>query len=137
MSPADNEKDVAQSMAATAKKAEDASHFLKTLANETRLLILCHLASGERSVSELEEVLAIRQPLVSQQLARLRADNLVRYRRSGKAIYYSLANDDVRRIVEAVHGLFCRPQEDAKTAGGARPATGDAASPSPSQPSGA
>jgi DNA-binding transcriptional ArsR family regulator len=137
MSPADGEKDLAQSLAETAKKAEDASHFLKTLANETRLLILCHLASGERSVSELEQVLAIRQPLVSQQLARLRADNLVRHRRSGKAIYYSLANDDVRRVVEAVHGLFCRPEENAKTIGGARPASGDAASPSQSRPSGA
>ena len=132
MSPADSEKDLAQSMAETAKRAEDASHFLKTLANETRLLILCHLASGERSVSELEEVLAIRQPLVSQQLARLRADNLVRHRRSGKAIYYSLANDDIRRVVEAVHGLFCQSADNDKTIGGARPATGDADSPSPS-----
>ena len=115
MGPADIDKDFADSMAETAKNAEVASHFLKTLANENRLLILCLLASGERSVSELEENLALRQPTVSQQLARLRADNLVNHRRSGKTIYYTLANDDVRQVIQALYALFCGPKDGATT----------------------
>ena len=137
MSPADVDKDFAQSMAEAAKNAEKASHFLKTLANENRLLILCHLASGERSVSELEEVLAIRQPLVSQQLARLRADNLVSHRRSGKTIYYSLASEDVRRVIEAIHALFCGSGAEAKSFGRAGASACDAVTPPPTRPSGA
>ena len=113
MSPTKIDKDFADNMTETAKNAEVASHFLKTLANENRLLILCLLASGERSVSELEEVLALRQPTVSQQLARLRADNLVNHRRSGKTIYYTLANDDVRRVIQALYTLFCGTKEGA------------------------
>ena len=109
------DKDFADSMAETAKNAENASHFLKTLANENRLLILCLLASGERSVSELEETLALRQPTVSQQLARLRADNLVNHRRSGKTIYYTLASDEVRRVMEALYALFFGTKDSTTT----------------------
>lgn len=113
MSPAQIDKDFAGNMTETAKNAEIASQFLKTLANENRLLILCLLAAGERSVSELEEGLALRQPTVSQQLARLRADNLVNHRRSGKTIYYTLASDDVRRVIKALYFLFCQPKDGA------------------------
>jgi DNA-binding transcriptional ArsR family regulator len=93
-------------MAATAKEA---SRFLKALSHQSRLLILCILCDGEKSVTELERMLALRQPTVSQQLARLRADGLVNARREGKAIYYSLAGDEVRAIIEAVHRLFSDP----------------------------
>ena len=89
-----------------AAKAKEASEFLKALAHESRLMILCILCEGERSVSELEQLLALRQPTVSQQLARLREDGLVKTRRQGKTIYYSLAGNDVRIIVESVDRVF-------------------------------
>ncbi len=88
--------------------AKRASEFLKALAHENRLMILCILAEGEKSVSELEDLLALRQPTVSQQLARLRADGLVSTRRDGKTIYYSVASEEARTIVGAVYDVFCR-----------------------------
>jgi len=91
-----------------AGKAKEASDFLKALAHQSRLLILCILGEGEKSVTELERLLALRQPTVSQQLARLRADGLVSARRDGKTIFYSLASDDVRVIIDALHHVFCR-----------------------------
>jgi DNA-binding transcriptional ArsR family regulator len=89
--------------------AKRASEFLKALAHENRLMILCILAEGEKSVSELEEFLALRQPTVSQQLARLRADGLVSTRRDGKTIYYNLASEEARTIIGAIYDVFCRP----------------------------
>jgi DNA-binding transcriptional ArsR family regulator len=91
-----------------AAKAKDASDFLKALAHEGRLMILCILCEGEKSVTELEQMLALRQPTVSQQLARLRAEGLVAARRDGKTMHYSLASEDVRVIISAVHEVFCR-----------------------------
>jgi DNA-binding transcriptional ArsR family regulator len=88
--------------------AKRASSFLKALAHESRLLILCILAEGEKSVSELEDLLSLRQPTVSQQLARLRSDGLVSTRRDGKAIYYKLASDDARVVIGAIYDVFCR-----------------------------
>jgi DNA-binding transcriptional ArsR family regulator len=88
--------------------AKRASDFLKALAHESRLMILCILAEGEKSVGELEEILALRQPTVSQQLARLRADGLVSTRRDGKAIYYALASQEARTVISAVYDVFCR-----------------------------
>ncbi|MER2252899.1 metalloregulator ArsR/SmtB family transcription factor [Methylorubrum podarium] len=87
--------------------ARDASELLKALAHEARLVILCLLVEGERSVSELEQLLNLRQPAVSQQLARLRADDLVEARRDGKNIYYALARPEVREIIAALHRAFC------------------------------
>ena len=98
--------------------AEAASDFLKALANENRLLLLCLLAEGEKSVTELESILALRQPTVSQQLARLRADHLVNFRRDGKTIYYSLASDDVRRVITLLYEMFCEPRGAKPTADG-------------------
>lgn len=88
--------------------ARRASDFLKALAHESRLIILCILAKGEKSVSELEHELNLRQPTVSQQLARLRADGLVSTRRDGKVIYYSLASDETRTIIGVIDDVFCR-----------------------------
>ena len=88
--------------------AKRASNFLKALAHESRLVILCILAEREKSVSELEHELDLRQPTVSQQLARLRADGLVSTRRDGKVIYYSLASDEARIIIGAIYDVFCR-----------------------------
>jgi DNA-binding transcriptional ArsR family regulator len=89
------------------ENAREASEFLKALAQESRLLILCILAEGERSVGELEEFLAQRQSTVSQQLARLRLERLVTTRREGKTVYYSLASDKARTILDAIYDVFC------------------------------
>jgi len=85
-----------------------ATNFLKAIGHEGRLMILCHLASGEKSVAELEELLSARQAAVSQQLGRLRLEGLVKPRRDGKAIYYSLTDDRCKRIISVVYDLFCK-----------------------------
>ncbi len=90
------------------KRAKQASEFLKALSHESRLLILCLLCEDEKSVTDLEELLCLRQSSVSQHLARLRRDGLVQTKRSGKAIHYSLANDDVRLILGTLHAVFCK-----------------------------
>ena len=72
-------------------------------------MILCHLTTGEKSVSELEELLSARQAAVSQQLSRLRMEGLVSPRREGKAIYYSLTDERAMRILTLVYEMFCRP----------------------------
>ena len=89
------------------RNAAAASDFLKALSHEARLVILCLLSEGERSVTEIEQLLKLRQPAVSQQLARLRADDLVETRRDVKNIYYSLARPEVRQVIEALHSAFC------------------------------
>jgi ArsR family transcriptional regulator len=91
--------------------ATTASNFLKAISHEGRLMILCHLVTGEKSVTELEELLSARQAAVSQQLSRLRLEGLVVPRREGKTIYYRLADDRPRRILEVVYDLFCNPEE--------------------------
>lgn len=91
-----------------AAKAADASTFLKAISHEGRLMILCHLVSGEKSVTELEQLLSARQAAVSQQLSRLRLEGLVTPRRDGKTIYYSLTDDRPRKILECVYELFCK-----------------------------
>ena len=93
------------------KNARQASDFLKALSQESRLLVLCLLAERERSVSELEAILSIRQSALSQQLARLRYDDIVKTRRDGKQIYYSIADDDVRRVISLVYDIFCHDEQ--------------------------
>ncbi len=90
------------------QKARNASDFLKALAHENRLVILCLLAERERSVTELEGLLALSQTAVSQQLARLRHEKLVTTRRDGRSIYYSLADDTTKRFIQAIYDKFCR-----------------------------
>ena len=87
--------------------AQTASDFLKAISHEGRLMILCSLANGEKSVTEIENMLASRQAAVSQQLSRLRLEGLVTARREGKQIYYSLTDDRARMIIERVYELFC------------------------------
>ena len=89
-------------------KARKASEFLKALANENRLLILCILSEKERSVTELEQLLSVSQSSVSQQLARLRLDGLVDSRRDGRVVYYSLADEPTRQFIKAIYDKFCR-----------------------------
>lgn len=89
------------------ENAETASDFLKAISHEGRLMILCALANGEKSVTEIEAMLATRQAAVSQQLSRLRLEGLVTARRDGKQIYYRLTDDRARMIIERVYELFC------------------------------
>jgi DNA-binding transcriptional ArsR family regulator len=94
------------------EQARRASDFLKAFSHQARLVILCLLSEGEKSVSELEQILNLRQPAVSQQLARLRADELVEVRRDGKNMYYSLARPEVREIIAVLHRVFCNERRD-------------------------
>ena len=87
--------------------AASSAAFLKTLAHEERLMILCHLGSGEKSVSELEDLLGIRQAAVSQMLARLRDEKLVNTRRDGKTIFYSLSDPNTERMIGLLYEMFC------------------------------
>jgi DNA-binding transcriptional ArsR family regulator len=87
--------------------ARAASDLLKALAHETRLMILCLLVDGEKSVSEMEQLMVMRQPSVSQQLARLRFDRLVNARREGRTIYYSLGSREAERVVRLLYDLYC------------------------------
>lgn len=84
-----------------------AANLLKAISHEGRLMILCNLVAGEKTVSELEKLLSARQAAVSQQLARLRLEGLVTPRRDGKTIYYSLADDRPKQILEVIYDLFC------------------------------
>ncbi len=89
------------------EQAQAASAFLKALAHEGRLMILCHLSSGEKSVTELEQLLHSRQAAVSQQLARLRLEGIVSCRREGKTIYYALHDPKAERLIGVVYDMFC------------------------------
>jgi DNA-binding transcriptional ArsR family regulator len=104
----DAEMDV-NNIDALMQQARKASDLLKALSHETRLLILCILSEGEKSVSELEEILSMPQAAVSQQLARLRFDRLVSTRRDGRMIYYSIMDQEVSSVVETLYDLFCEP----------------------------
>jgi len=84
-----------------------ATSLMKALSHETRLIVLCQVAEGEKSVAELEQLLQLRQPALSQQLARLREDGLVTTRRDGRHIYYSLASPAVREVILSLHRAFC------------------------------
>ena len=87
--------------------AERATNLLKSLANEDRLMLLCKMIDGEKSVSELERLTGIRQPTLSQQLGVLRSEALVNTRREGKWIYYSVASDEAMAILATLHSLYC------------------------------
>lgn len=89
------------------ENAAEAERLLKALANRHRLLILCQLAGGEKSVGELGQALNLRPPAVSQHLALLRADGLVQTRRDGQTIWYSIANGPAAKMIETLHRIYC------------------------------
>ena len=93
------------------KNARRASALLKAMANERRLLILCHLAEGEKSVGELERLVGLSQSALSQHLARLRHDDLVQTRRAAQTIYYSLAGREAGAVMETLYQLYCEPMK--------------------------
>ena len=102
-----------QDIALLAGQARMASDILKALSHETRLLILWLLSESEKSVSELEELLALPQAAVSQQLARLRYDHLVSTRREGRVIHYSITSPEVSAVVTSLYVLLCKPADRA------------------------
>lgn len=87
--------------------AADAADLMKALGNESRLMVLCTLVDGERSVSELNAVIPLSQSALSQQLARLRSQGLVETRRESQTIYYSLAPGPADKIIHALHEIYC------------------------------
>lgn len=91
------------------QNARKASALLKAMANERRLLVLCHLAHGEKSVTELERLVRLSQSALSQHLARLRRDGLVVTRRAAQTIYYSLVGREAGAIMETLYNLYCEP----------------------------
>ncbi len=97
----------APDMDAMGKNAVAATDFLKAIAHEGRLMILCRLANGECSVTDLEDMLSARQAAVSQQLSRLRLEGLVKTRREGKSVYYSLADERAQRLIPVLYDMFC------------------------------
>jgi DNA-binding transcriptional ArsR family regulator len=101
-----SQADATAAVARLQANAEAACNLLRSMAHEGRLIILSLLSLKERSVMELEQSLDLRQPAVSQQLARLRSDNLVTTRRDGKMIYYSLASEEARAIIKVLTGCF-------------------------------
>lgn len=87
--------------------ARDASALLKAMSNERRLMILCHLAKGEHSVSSLCELVGMSQSALSQHLAKLRHDDLVATRREAQTIYYRLNGEAVTQILDTLYDLYC------------------------------
>ncbi len=90
------------------KNAHKASDLLGAMANTSRLMILCRLADGERSVSDLQPLIGLSQSALSQHLAVLRRRHLVRTRREGQSIYYSLSSGEAASIIQTLHEQFCR-----------------------------
>jgi DNA-binding transcriptional ArsR family regulator len=90
-------------------QACEAAGFLKILANDRRLMILCELLKGERSVGELEDIVDLSQSALSQHLARLRRSHLVKTRRESQTIYYSIADPGVTKVIGALYDLYCGP----------------------------
>jgi DNA-binding transcriptional ArsR family regulator len=90
------------------KNAHKASDLLGAMANTSRLMILCQLAGGERSVSDLQPMIGLSQSALSQHLAVLRRRHLVRTRREGQSIYYSLSSGEAASIIQTLHEQFCR-----------------------------
>ena len=94
------------------ENAERVSRLLKSLSNERRLMILCQLIEGEKSVGEIARSLEMRDAAASQQLSLLRKDSLVETRRDGQTIYYSVSRPDVRQLIEFLYLQFCETSED-------------------------
>jgi ArsR family transcriptional regulator, virulence genes transcriptional regulator len=96
-------------MADVKANAQRASELLKSMSNPARLMVLCQLTEGEKSVGELERAIPLGQSALSQHLALLRQRNLVKTRRSGQSIFYSLAGEEASAILATLCGLFCKP----------------------------
>ena len=88
-------------------RAGEAARLLRALGNESRLLILCRLADGERPVGDLQPLVGLSQSALSQHLAVLRQDGIVATRRQGQTIHYRIADPSALRLVETLADIFC------------------------------
>jgi len=95
--------------------AAAASRLMAAMANDNRLMILCQLIEGEKTVGQLASLIGLSQSALSQHLARLRADKLVRTRRQAQTIWYSLHGNDARRVIDLLFSMYCVPNR--KSAG--------------------
>jgi len=95
-------------------KASHAVELLKAMANEWRLMILCQLSEGEKTVSELQSILGLSQSALSQHLAVLRREKIVKSRKHAQSVSYSLAGDDAPKVMNTLHEVFCETRGDMK-----------------------
>jgi DNA-binding transcriptional ArsR family regulator len=102
--------DNAEQMQELHDMASHAVELLKAMANEWRLMILCQLAEGEKTVSELQSVLGLSQSALSQHLAILRRERIVRSRKHAQSVSYSLSGEDATKVMETLHDVFCAAQ---------------------------
>ncbi|WP_111396629.1 ArsR/SmtB family transcription factor [Humitalea rosea] len=96
-------------VAALEAKAEEAARMLTAMANAKRLMVLCHLLEGEKSVGQLAELVGLAPAALSQHLARMRDLRLVETRRDGQTIYYRLSSAEVEAMLETLYRLYCAP----------------------------
>jgi ArsR family transcriptional regulator, virulence genes transcriptional regulator len=89
--------------------AGGAAEMLRLLSNEARLMVLCQLSMGEKSVGELNALVGLSQSALSQHLAKLRAEGLVATRREAQTIYYRISDERVSRLVATLYDIFCKP----------------------------
>ena len=105
-------------LAAFEASAEKASRLLTAMANSKRLIVMCNLLEGEKSVGQLAEIVGLSVAALSQHLGKMRAYDLVRTRRDGQTIYYSLASKEVEEVLRTLYELYCGPGEAVKTGAG-------------------
>ena len=108
-------QDTPLEMDAMRDAADSACALMKVLANPDRMLLLCQLAEGEKTVGELQQALGIVQPTLSQQLAVLREEELVETRREGKNIYYRIASPQALAVLDVLYGQYCTPARNRKS----------------------
>jgi DNA-binding transcriptional ArsR family regulator len=101
-----------KTLSAFEASAEEASRLLTAMANPKRLIVLCNLLEGEKSVGHLAEIVNLAVPALSQHLAKMRALDLVKTRREGQTIYYRLASDEVTEVLSTLYHLYCAPRVD-------------------------
>jgi DNA-binding transcriptional ArsR family regulator len=99
-----------KTLAAFEKRAEEASSLLTAMANAKRLVVLCNLLEGEKTVGHLAEIVGLTVPAASQHLAKMRGLGLVKRRRDGQQVYYRLASPKVEQILETLYQLYCAPK---------------------------
>jgi ArsR family transcriptional regulator, virulence genes transcriptional regulator len=93
-------------------RASAAEKLLKAMASQPRLMILCELLKGERTVTALQQSVGLSMSAISQHLARLRSDQLVSTRRESQTIHYSIASEPAKVVIETLYELFCSPASD-------------------------
>lgn len=104
--------DTAIDLESLRRSADSACRLMKVLSNPDRLLLLCQLSQGEKRVGELEELVGISQPTLSQQLGVLREEGLVNTRRDGKNIYYEIASSQAMAVMNVLFEQFCGPAKE-------------------------